>query len=32
MLFVNRSTSSGLVPSVSKPVMVLGADASCTDG
>jgi len=32
MLFVNRSTSSGLVPSVSKPVMVLGADASCSDG
>ncbi len=29
MLFVNRSTSSGLVPSVSKPVTVLGADARC---
>lgn len=29
MLFVNRSTSSGLVPSASKPVTVLGADARC---
>jgi hypothetical protein len=29
MLFVNRNTSTGLVPSVSRPVTVLGADASC---
>jgi hypothetical protein len=29
MLFVNRSTASGLVPSVSKPVTVLGADGHC---
>jgi hypothetical protein len=29
MLFVDRSTASGLVPSASKPLMVLGADASC---
>lgn len=29
MLFLNRGTSSGLVPSVSKPITVLGADASC---
>jgi hypothetical protein len=32
MLFVDRSTTSGLVPSVSRPVMVLGADASCAAG
>jgi hypothetical protein len=31
MLFVDRSTATGLVPSVSKSVMVLGADASCSD-
>jgi hypothetical protein len=31
MLFVDRSTATGLVPSVSKGVMVLGADASCSD-
>ncbi|MEW6269114.1 MAG: galactose oxidase early set domain-containing protein [Thermodesulfobacteriota bacterium] len=31
MLFVNRSTSSGLVPSTSAGVTVLGADASCAD-
>src|SRR5262249_54508099 len=29
MLFVDRITSSGLVPSVSAPVLVLGADGSC---
>ncbi|HYD49026.1 MAG TPA: galactose oxidase early set domain-containing protein, partial [Terriglobales bacterium] len=29
MLFVLRHSSSGLVPSVSAPVMVLGADAGC---
>jgi hypothetical protein len=32
MLFVLRSTSSGLVPSVSKPVVVRGADAACATG
>src|SRR5262249_33985644 len=32
MLFIDRTTSSGIVPSVSKGVMVLGADASCSDG
>ena len=32
MLFVDRATSSGLVPSVSAPVMVLGADATCATG
>jgi hypothetical protein len=31
MLFVNRNTPTGLAPSVSKPVIVLGADASCDD-
>jgi hypothetical protein len=31
MLFVDRATSSGLVPSVSRPVTVLGADAHCDD-
>lgn len=31
MLFVNRNTSNGLVPSVSKPVTVLGADADCEE-
>ena len=29
MLFINRSTSSGPSPSVSKPVTVLGAATSC---
>jgi hypothetical protein len=29
MLFVDRGTASGLVPSVSKPLTVLGADATC---
>lgn len=32
MLFVNRSTSSGLVPSTSASVTVLGADAGCSSG
>jgi len=32
MLFVDRNTSSGLVPSVSRSVTVLGADASCSTG
>jgi hypothetical protein len=31
MLFLNRSTTSGFVPSVSKPVTVLGADPSCDE-
>jgi len=32
LLFVLRSTSSGRVPSVSKPVTVLGADPVCAGG
>jgi hypothetical protein len=32
MLFIDRSTSAGLVPSVSRPVMVRGADATCAAG
>jgi hypothetical protein len=32
LLFVRRSTSSGEVPSVSKPVTVLGADSVCAGG
>ena len=32
LLFVQRSTSSGKVPSVSKPVTVLGADPVCAGG
>jgi hypothetical protein len=31
MLFIDRGTSSGLVPSVSRAVTVLGADASCSN-
>jgi hypothetical protein len=29
MLFVNQRTQQGLVPSESKPVMVVGADGRC---
>jgi hypothetical protein len=32
MLFIDRSTASGLVPSVSRPIMVLGADPTCASG
>jgi hypothetical protein len=32
LLFLQRSTSSGKVPSVSKPVTVLGADPVCAGG
>jgi hypothetical protein len=32
MLFLQRSTSSGPVPSKSKPVTVLGANATCVSG
>jgi hypothetical protein len=31
MLFLNRATSSGLVPSVARPVTVLGADPECNE-
>jgi hypothetical protein len=31
MLFVSRMTSNGRLPSLSKPLTVLGADASCLD-
>ncbi len=31
MLFINRGTSSGPSPSVSKPVTVLGADTTCAN-
>jgi hypothetical protein len=31
MLFAVRATSSGPLPSISKPVTVLGADAACSD-
>jgi hypothetical protein len=32
MLFIDRNTASGLVPSVSKPITVLGADPTCAGG
>ena len=32
MLFINRTTSSGPVPSVSRPITVLGADPTCAAG